>query len=161
MAKTMPPSGVLNAAATPAAAPATIRSCASMPLPGDSQRRACCITPAPTCTVGPSRPIDRPASMPALVSATLCSASRSDTRAEARAGAMSSCRAAITCGMPEPAASGAKRRVHISTATVSSGVQTSASPAPNQPMPRSCRWAVVASSVSSVKPTTTSPVSTA
>jgi hypothetical protein len=37
-AKTMPPSGVLKAAAMPAAAPATIRSWASMPECGDSQR---------------------------------------------------------------------------------------------------------------------------
>ena len=39
-AKTMPPSGVLKAAAMPAAAPADHQVVASMPDCGDSQRRA-------------------------------------------------------------------------------------------------------------------------
>ena len=53
IANTMPPSGVLNAAARPTAPPATSNSRALMPLFGDSQRRAASITPAPICTEGP------------------------------------------------------------------------------------------------------------
>jgi hypothetical protein len=124
--KTMPPSGVLNAAAMPAAAPATIRSCTSTPDLGERKRFAPAMMPAPTCTVGPSRPIDKPASNPPDTSTTLCSATRGEASQWRCSGVSeSSSIARTTCGMPEPSAAGSKRRVQASTPTVSSGVQTS------------------------------------
>ena len=93
-----------------------------MPACGDSQRRALAITPAPTCTVGPSRPIDSPASNPPDTNPILCSDTRIDTSHVRWAGCRSSSSARTTCGMPEPMAPGTKRRVHHSRATVSAGV---------------------------------------
>ena len=58
MPKTIPANGVLNAAATPAAAPARIS-------PGwrrGENRPKANITDAPTWTVGPSRPAEAPQS---------------------------------------------------------------------------------------------------
>ena len=64
MPKITPASGVLNAAAMPAEAPARISpGCRA----GDS-RPSANIIEAPTCTVGPSRPIEAPTSRPASVS---------------------------------------------------------------------------------------------
>ena len=85
----------------------------------DSQRFACTIMPAPTCTVGPSRPIDRPASKPPETKATLCSETFSDTSQACCTGLTSSSKARTTCGMPDPWAPGANRRVHHRKATVS------------------------------------------
>lgn len=90
-----------------------------------SQRRAPTIKPAPTCTVGPSRPIDRPASSPPETSPILCSARAGETSHFRCAGVTSSSAARITCGMPEPNEPGAKRRIHHSTSTVSAGVHNS------------------------------------
>ena len=95
-----------------------------MPDCGDSQRLAPTITPAPTCTVGPSRPIDRPASRPPDTRPILCSDTRSDTSQALCAGGRSSSSARTTCGMPEPSAPGTKRRAHHSSATVSAGVHS-------------------------------------
>ena len=79
MAKMTPASGVLNAAAMPAAPPAMSSPCSLTVLRSGSQRRALCMTPAAICTDGPSRPIDSPASSPQAVSTILTSVSRSDT----------------------------------------------------------------------------------
>ena len=75
MAKTTPANGALNAAANPPAAPAAIRSFSCIPL----NARLCFlhqppqadITAAPTCTDGPSRPMDAPHTMPMKVSGIL------------------------------------------------------------------------------------------
>ena len=156
-----PPSGVLKAAAMPAAAPATIRSWPSMRAAGDSQRRTDSITPAPICTVGPSRPADSPASIAPPSSAAFLMASGSETSARRRSGARLSSSATITCGMPEPAAPGAKRRVSHTSSAVSTGVHSSMSHGPSGPELRicSCRW--LAASHSRVTPTTEAPVATA
>ncbi|OIQ74158.1 hypothetical protein GALL_441930 [mine drainage metagenome] len=68
MANTIPASGVLNAAAIPAADPARIspRACTMPP-----SRAAWIIADAPICTVGPSRPIEAPLASPTTVSTTL------------------------------------------------------------------------------------------
>lgn len=91
----------------PAAAPATIRLCASSPARGDSQRRAWSMAPAPTCTAGPSRPIDSPASNPPATRPILCNDNLSDTRRARWLAEVRSSRASITCGTPEPIAPGA------------------------------------------------------
>ena len=82
--------------------------------------------PAPTCTVGPSRPIESPASNPPDTSSTLCTDTRSDTNQERCAVSRSSSSARTPCGMPEPMVLGAQRRVHHSTPTVSAGVHSKA-----------------------------------
>lgn len=72
MAKITPASGALNAAAKPPAAPAAIKSFSCIPL----NAKPCFlhhaphapITVAPTCTDGPSRPMDAPNSIPKKVS---------------------------------------------------------------------------------------------
>jgi len=127
MANTTPASGALNAAAIPAAPPATSRACSFSPRPRRSQCRALCKTPAATCTDGPSRPSDSPASKPSEPSSALPSESRSDTkRCRMSAGSVGDS-AAITCGIPEPAAPGTQRRVIQTMAAVSAGVHSSTS----------------------------------
>ncbi len=71
----MPASGVLNAADTPAAAPARISPGCRR---GESRPTANMID-APTCTVGPSRPMDAPHSRPSSSIAILPAARRSET----------------------------------------------------------------------------------
>jgi hypothetical protein len=56
---------------------------------------------APTCTLGPSRPVDAPMSRPVSVSTILPTAMRSETSFLRSSGSMS-LRAAIACGMPLP-----------------------------------------------------------
>ena len=116
------------------------------------------MTPAPTCTVGPSRPIDKPASRPPATRPILCSDTRNETRKERSSGVKPSSRARTTCGMPEPMAPGTKRRVHHSSATVSSGVHNSISHGAQAWEVRICSKPWLAASASSVKPTTTPPV---
>ena len=124
MANTTPASGALKAAAMPAAPPATSRAWLLMPESGRSQRRACCMTPAATCTDGPSRPMDRPAISPAVDSPILASVSRSDTKRFCAPGGSAGSSAAMTCGMPEPAAPAKWRRVIQTIAAVRAGVQS-------------------------------------
>ena len=71
MANTIPASGVLNAAATPAAPPASTSAwrCPGNRLPGINRPTLFTIT-APTCTVGPSRPIEPPQNKAAPASST-------------------------------------------------------------------------------------------
>ena len=78
MPKTMPASGVLKAAAMPAAAPASSRFCwyttgALRPMKP--------MIEAPTCTVGPSRPIEAPQSSPIIMTTILPKDVLSDTSA--------------------------------------------------------------------------------
>jgi hypothetical protein len=96
MAKTIPASGVLKAAATPAAEPARIRplACAMPP-----HRASCSITDAPTWTVGPSRLMEAPHISPSRVSPILPITSFSESR-RLRSSSSRECRAAIACGMP-------------------------------------------------------------
>jgi len=97
MPKTMPASGVLNAAATPALAPARIS-------PGcrrGDRRPSANMMAAPACTVGPSRPMEAPRSSPSSSSATFPSAVLTAIR-RARATVPLSWRAAMAYGMPLP-----------------------------------------------------------
>ena len=96
----------------------------SIVLRGDSHRRACCITPAATCTEGPSRPIDRPAANPAVPRSILAAERRSDAKRVQRSGGSSGSIAALTCGIPDPADNGNQRRVAKAMSTVIAGVQT-------------------------------------
>ncbi len=119
----IPASGVLNAAAIPAAPPATSSEWALMPLPRGSQRRAASITPAAIWTDGPSRPSDRPPSKPADVRPILAKLIFRDTSRGRRPPEIAGSSAAITCGMPEPPAPRTKRRVTQTMAAHRSGVQ--------------------------------------
>ncbi len=86
MAKTMPASGVLKAAATPAAPPARTRPSCLPPV----QRPTAWRIEAPTCTVGPSRPAEAPTRRASRVSAILPKPMRSESRL-ARAVSSESC----------------------------------------------------------------------
>ena len=80
MPKTTPASGALKAAATPAEAPATMR-------PGwreGDMRPVAYMSEAPTCTVGPSRPIEAPQRRPSAVRMILPMAILSETKAARR-----------------------------------------------------------------------------
>ena len=154
MPNTMPASGVLNAADTPAAAPARIS-------PGcrrGEMRPAANMMLAPTCTVGPSRPMEAPHSSPASSSTTLPIATRNDTSA-ARAAPSGSCRAAIACGMPLPPELGKNRRETKLASTNPAGVTASASigrPAVIARKPAPARSAASASATAAA-PTTMPP----
>jgi hypothetical protein len=107
IANTTPASGALNAAAMPAAPPAMSKLCALTTDRPGNQRRALCMTPAAICTDGPSRPNDSPASRPHAVSTALAPVNRIETKRLRLLSSTEVSRAAITCGMPEPAAPGA------------------------------------------------------
>ncbi len=107
MANITPANGVLNAAAMPAAPPATSRPCAVTAERLGNQRRAASITPAAICTHGPSRPSERPASNPHAVKTILAALSFKDTNRFRLDGSTVDSSDAITCGMPEPSAPGA------------------------------------------------------
>ncbi len=106
MANTTPASGALKAAAMPAAPPATSSARSLMTEPGRSQRRASCMTPAATCTEGPSRPADRPPSRLSEPRTIFANVSRSDTKRCRESLGSSGSSAVITWGMPEPEAPG-------------------------------------------------------
>jgi hypothetical protein len=129
-----------------------------MPLLSGSQRRALCMTPAAICTEGPSRPRDRPASSPQAVRKIFATVSLIETKGSHRRVARPGVRAAITWGMPEPAAPAAKRRVNQTMLAVHKGVQISGAHHCH------CRrlWKCSsACSLNQVKPTTVRPDSTA
>ena len=65
---------------------------------------------APTCTVGPSRPIVEPPRIASNVTAILPNGIRSDSSRDAEF-ARSECSAAMTCGMPLPSEPGKNVRV--------------------------------------------------
>ena len=67
---------------------------------------------APTCTVGPSRPIEAPQKRPSIITIILPELTRSETSALRLAGS-SIWRAAITCGMPLPCEFGNTVRAEI------------------------------------------------
>ncbi|MCY1396190.1 hypothetical protein D9M71_111510 [compost metagenome] len=159
MANTTPPSGVLNAAAMPAAPPARI-SPVTVRLPYSPRRRPKeYISAAPICTVGPSRPADAPTSSASRVRTSLPTAMRSDSRA-LRVWLLLCCKATMTCGMPLP-------RVFFSAPWVS---QTSpanpsgqsshghqrlcATTARKVALARSARWA----KASATRPTSSAPI---
>ncbi len=97
------------------------------------QRAACSMIDAPTCTVGPSRPMEAPQNRPTTVSRILPAASRSESR-RLRSASSRRCRAAIACGMPLPCAPGNSTRDAHAQATKPAGVTTSGSQA-FQPSP--------------------------
>ncbi|MNT40243.1 hypothetical protein D3C72_1765460 [compost metagenome] len=131
MANTTPASGVLNAAASPPAAPAAIRALGWKPMRKRSfswhQRPHASMAAAPTCTDGPSRPTDAPASNASVVSNTFHIDCRNDTSAVCAGPLGGSVNAAITCGMPLPRACGAKRIVSQRSAARPNGSITKAS----------------------------------
>ena len=81
---------------------------------------------APTCTVGPSRPMEAPQAMPNKVSRIFPKVSRSD-RSFARAAVSCRCRAAMAWGMPEPWLPGKKRSASQADSMKPKGVRPSAS----------------------------------
>ncbi len=154
MPNTMPASGVLNAADTPAAAPARIS-------PGwrlGEMRPAANMMLAPTCTVGPSRPIEAPHNRPASSRITLPIATRSETSAM-RPAPSGSWRAAIACGMPLPPELGKNRRETKLASTKPAGVIASARKGRSAVIvrnPAAARSAARASATATA-PTTTPP----
>ncbi len=107
MAKATPASGVLNAAATPAAPPAMMTPAVTGTR---SQRCTATISAALICTVGPSRPTDAPHNSMASVARNFAAAVRSETSAPSVV-LSGLWLAAMTCGMPDPRAAGKVRRV--------------------------------------------------
>ena len=158
MANITPPKGVLKAAAMPAAPPAIIKPWSEIWDRWGNQRLAWCITPAAIWTDGPSRPSESPASMPQLVSSILATVSRIDTNRLRSALETSGVNAAITCGMPDPAAPGANRRVSHTMAAVEAGIQ---SMGPHQNAFSKVTKCSNACSVIQVKATTVKPASAA
>ena len=82
---------------------------------------------APTWTVGPSRPIEAPQSRPIIMTMILPNEVFSETSA-LRSLASSICRAAMTCGMPEPCEFGKTVRARKTQNAKPNGVTTSARP---------------------------------
>ena len=157
MANTMPASGVLKAAAIPAAPPASTTARRVSTASSRTARPIACMIAAPTWMVGPSRPIEAPPARPTSVSAILPAAVRSDS---SRLIAMSSERrsAAITCGTPLPRASGKKRR-HRNSESASDAGET-ASIAQGAVRRTACRQAATLSA-SEAKIRATSPTASA
>ena len=154
-AKTTPAIGVLNAAATPAAPPATITA----RRPGRRRPRISVrMIPATTCTVGPSRPIEPPHSSRNADSTTFHSAVASDTRRPPRRWCQRVSAAAITCGMPLPAAAGANRRV--AQAAMTKPIGSNASTASGWRV-AAAAWTAIAASHSLAKPAAAAPPITA
>jgi len=137
----MPPSGVLNAAAMPAPAPAAIRSRLGAMRP---KRRpaSMCMMEAPTCTDGPSRPMEAPTSRPPRVRNTLAMASRRDKNC-LRTQEFSALEAAIACGMPLPSVPRKKRSVSQAMSANPAGARKSVS---QGCAPISSRWKSIARS---------------
>ncbi len=156
MANTTPANGVLKAAAIPAAPPATNRPCTFMRRRSGTRRRACSMTPAAICTDGPSRPSDNPPSRPPVVRAIFARLRRRETNSPRVPGPESS--AAMTWGMPEPAAPGTNRRVSQTMPAASRGVHSSGN---HQPMLRRSWKMLNACSASAVNATMTRPEATA
>ncbi len=123
---TMPARGVLKAAATPAAPPALIRARCLVTSVSPANRPTVCIMEAPTCTVGPSRPMDAPESRPRQVKNILARAIR---RARTLSTIVMSCRCiqAMACGMPLPCAPRNHVRVSQVESASPSGVTSSIS----------------------------------
>ena len=124
IAKTIPASGVLKAAAMPAAEPARIspRSCCR-----PRHRATWSMNAAPTCTVGPSRPTEAPQNRPMTVRMIFPSTIFTDSK-RCRSALCASCRAAIACGMPLPWEPGKNSRAIQAQSTNPAGVRTSGMP---------------------------------
>ena len=131
--KSTPPIGASKAAATPAAAPMATKSrwsrsssrtrpCVRTERKQSSERmRLCALStmheiPAPSCTIGPSRPHGSPDATtsvtPSVLTARVIAVRAPGTRTP-----LSS---ALTIGIPEPAAAGAKLTVSAHAHTASS-----------------------------------------
>ena len=96
MANITPPSGVLKAAAIPAAPPAIIKDASEILAAEGNQRFAFLMIPAAICTEGPSRPRDRPPKSPAEVRKILTILSFSETNKPLSSGLHLESNAAIT-----------------------------------------------------------------
>ncbi len=123
----MPPSGVLKAAAMPAPLPATMRSRLEAMRRWRLRLASRCITEAPICTEGPSRPTEAPLSSPPRVRKTFASAMRSDSSWR-RTCPSSDIDAAIACGMPLPSVPWKKRRETHASAAKPAGAISKAEP---------------------------------
>ncbi len=154
----IPPNGVLKAAAMPAAPPAISNPLSDTALLAGSQRRTLCMTPAATCTEGPSRPSDNPPSNPQAVSTILEIDSLIDTNSPRASIGTPGVSAAITCGIPDPAVPGATRKVSQTTAAVQAGVQSNGA---HQAFPSSTLNHSSATSLIQVRSTTVRPANAA
>src|SRR5450830_30091 len=87
------------------------------------------ISTAPTCTVGPSRPMVKPPKIPRKETPILPAMIFRDSSLGARCERNSPCSpsAAITCGIPLPSAPGKKRRVSQTHKALMAGVRISGS----------------------------------
>lgn len=103
MANTTPASGVLKAAAIPAAPPAMIRPEPAFLACKPRRRPNVYISAAPTCTVGPSRPTEAPQRSARAV-INIFAAAIGKARAVLRKRLDGLCKVAITCGIPLPLA---------------------------------------------------------
>ncbi len=101
-AKAIPARGVLNAAAIPAAPPASIRSSTRMIRALGRKRWKKCMIEAATCTDGPSRPAEKPPVSASAPRPILPKAIRSETSLSTLFPCLASFVAAITWGMPLP-----------------------------------------------------------
>mmetsp|Transcript_48450 Transcript_48450/g.157021 ORF Transcript_48450/g.157021 Transcript_48450/m.157021 type:complete len:253 (+) Transcript_48450:238-996(+) len=119
--KRTPPIGALKAAATPAAAPietrsrrwrssSRMRTCAAAEVQQERESSLLCHRstsrpmPAPSCTIGPSRPQGRPEATTRVMPASLTRR----VRAESAPGTRTPLSSTLTIGMPEPHAAGAQ-----------------------------------------------------
>ncbi len=101
IANTTPASGVLNAAAMPAPPPARMKREIAFGSSKPRRLPTAYMMPAPTCTVGPSRPIDAPAARPSRVSPIFANTTGSDS-SRSRNAVSGTSSAAMTWGMPLP-----------------------------------------------------------
>ena len=129
IANTIPASGVLNAAATPAAPPPSTMARYASSRGSLNTRPIVCMMTAATCTVGPSRPIDAPQVKPRMVKITFPTATRTDSVSSTSA-RLVICDAAMTWGMPLPCAP--TNTVRVSNTLISSpaGGQQKRQPGP-------------------------------
>ena len=129
MANTTPAKGALNAAAKPPAAPAAIKSFSCMPLNASPcflhHAPQAFMTAAPTCTDGPSLPIDAPKIMPKNVSGILKKVSPRRIK-RVFCAPYGKDKEAMTCGIPLPEVYGANLRVNHAKSGKPSGKATHA-----------------------------------
>ena len=153
----MPPSGVLKAAAMPAPLPATMRSRLEAMRRWRLRLESMCITEAPICTEGPSRPTDAPDNNPPRVRKTLAIARRKDSSCR-RTRPSSDIDAAIACGMPLPSVPGKKRREIQASAANPAGAINRLSQGRSRITPA---WVLIASSAPIAKAIAIKPASNA
>ena len=141
----------------PAPLPATMRSRLEAMRRWRLRLASRCITEAPTCTEGPSRPTEAPLSSPPRVRKTLASAMRSDSSWR-RTCPSSDIDAAIACGIPLPSVPWKKRREIQASAAKPAGAISRVSQGRSRISPA---WVAIASSAPMAKAIAISPASSA